>query len=206
MTEQIKAYFQNLFIDVVNVDADFAIAFLLIASIVIVWEAISTFAKQKRKEVGFGNKEFASSMKASSNKPLKVRRYVSDMQLLSGTPDALISENGFIIPIERKPFAKKIHDRYVVQLLVYMRLVEEFEGKKPPYGYLILGENCRCIKVHNTPEKQAWLQKIIDEMQAILNENREAVPQPVPSKCKNCQVRNYCKYAACTENSTNTEK
>ena len=149
-------------------------------------------AKKKRTATGIKGKNFKRDILITDNKILKTHHYVSDMQQLSGTPDALISENGFIIPIERKPYGKKIHDRYVVQLLIYMRLVEEFEGKKPPYGYLILGTNCRQVKVYNTPEKQAWLQEYIDAMLAILNNEKEVVATPQKQKCKHCLVKLCC--------------
>src|SRR5690606_19339167 len=122
------------------------------------------------------------------------RNYVSEIQGLAGKPDAIIIENGYFIPIERKPLARKIRDRHVAQLLVYMRLVEEFEGKKPPYGYLILGENCRRVKIPNSEGRQAWLQRYIDEMCAALEEGQPVIPEPHPRKCSKCVVRESCAY------------
>ena len=112
---------------------------------------------------------------------------------LAGRPDALISEEGYIIPIERKPLARKIRDRYVAQLLVYMRLVEEFEGRKPPYGYLILGPSARRFRIENSPERQAWLQKILDEMNAIMK-GAAAKAEPHPKKCGKCDVKEVCAF------------
>jgi CRISPR/Cas system-associated exonuclease Cas4 (RecB family) len=122
-----------------------------------------------------------------------VRNYISEIQGLAGKPDALISEGGFIIPIERKPLARKVRDRYIAQLLVYMRLIEEFEGKKPPYGYLILGPNCRRFKIENSPDRQAWLQRLIDEMRGVLA-GQATTPTPHPKKCRKCDVRHACAF------------
>ena len=74
-----------------------------------------------------------------------------------------------------------------------MRLIEEFEGKKPPYGYLILGKNCRTFKIENSPERQAWLQKMLDEMRSIV-EGAPAIPAPHPKKCKRCDVKESCSF------------
>jgi CRISPR/Cas system-associated exonuclease Cas4 (RecB family) len=110
---------------------------------------------------------------------------------LAGKPDALVKEEEFFLPVERKPLAKKLRDRYVAQLLVYMRLVEEFEGAKPPHGYLLLGPKCRRVKVQNSPQKQQWVDSMIREMRLILD-GSEATAQPHPSKCAKCDVRHRC--------------
>jgi CRISPR/Cas system-associated exonuclease Cas4 (RecB family) len=96
-----------------------------------------------------------------------------------------------ILPVERKPLAKKLRDRYAAQLLVYMRLVEEFEGVKPTHGYLLLGPSCRRVRVENSVTKQQWLQRLIDEMRGIID---GAPPQPAPHpvKCAKCDVRHRC--------------
>jgi len=74
---------------------------------------------------------------------------------------------------------------------VYMRLVEEFEGRKPPHGYLLIGPSCRRIKVENTEAKQRWLQGLISEMRSILN-GGPVQPTPHPIKCSKCDVRERC--------------
>lgn len=191
MKEEIRDYVYQLLSDIAGADTQLVLLLILIVTALIVVDAISSFARNKRNETGLSAKSGTVSIDGS--KTLPVRKYVSEMQGLAGVPDALISENGHIIPVERKPLARKIRDRYVAQLLVYMRLVEEFEGKRPPYGYLILGPNCRRFKIDNTPERQAWLQKMIDEMREIL-EGAPAKPAPHPTKCRKCSVRESCNY------------
>ncbi len=191
MNEEIRDYIYQLLGDIASADTQLVLLLILIVTALIVVDAISSFARNKRKETGISSKSGTVSIDGS--KTLPVRKYVSEMQGLAGVPDALISENGHIIPVERKPLARKIRDRYVAQLLVYMRLVEEFEGKRPPYGYLILGPNCRRFKIENTPDRQAWLQKMIDEMHEILA-GAAAKPEPHPTKCKKCAVRESCAF------------
>ena len=192
MHDQIRNYLLDLFRDIAATDSQIVLLAILLVAIVIVLDAVSTIAKGKRREVGIEDTSQRNEVAGSQSLP--VRDYVSDMQGLSGKPDALISEGGFIIPVERKPLARKIRDRYIAQLLVYLRLVEEFEGKKPPYGYLLLGPSCRRVKVENTPQRQAWLQKYIDEMRANLEQQQPVVPAPHPRKCAKCTVREHCKY------------
>lgn len=192
MGEELKIFFLDLLYDLVALDSEIILLAMLIVSATIVLDAVSLYARRKRRSVGITGG--ATTVSIDGSKSLPLRTYVSEMQGLAGKPDALISESGFIIPIERKPLARKIRDRYVAQLLVYMRLVEEFEGKKPPYGYLILGPNCRRVKIYNTQERQKWLQKMLDEMVSILH-GAEARPDPHPRKCPKCSVRESCAHA-----------
>ena len=164
---------------------------LVLLSMLIVLDRITSSLSSKKKGTGLGTRNNVVSIDGGTTLP--VREYVSEIQGLAGRPDAVIRENGYLIPVERKPLARKLRDRYVAQLLVYMRLIEEFEGKKPPYGYLILGTNCRRIRIDNTEERQKWLQKIIDEMHAILR-GEPAKADPHPKKCRKCEVRDSCTF------------
>lgn len=193
MTEEIRHYIYNLLGDIVEADTELVLLMFLIVVALIVLDAVSAFAKSRRKETGINLK--AGPVSIDGSHALPVRKYVSEMQGLAGSPDALISENGNLIPVERKPLARKLRDRYVAQLLVYMRLVEEFEGKRPPYGYLILGPSCRSFKIENTPERQAWLQTMIDEMRLVLD-GAPARATPHPVKCRKCSVRDSCSFKA----------
>lgn len=199
MIESISHYILQLLYEIAAVDTELILLAVLLVMAVIVLDSVSLVAQKKRNAAGITKQSVTVSIDGS--KSLPVRHYVSEMQGLAGRPDALISEKGYLIPIERKPLAKKIHDRYIAQLLVYMRLIEEFEGKRPPYGYLILGPNCRRFKIDNTPERQAWLQKMLDEMHAILK-GGPAQPSPHPRKCRKCDVRESCAHACVDERQT----
>ena len=192
MREQAREYIISLLAEIVTIDTQLILLAVLIVAAVIVLDAISAVARKKSKETGLDTKTKWTTVSIDGSKTLPSKSYISDMQGLAGKPDALLSENGFIIPVERKPLSKKLRDRHIAQLLVYMRLVEEFEGKKPPYGYLLLGSNCRRIKIQNTEARQAWLQKMIDEMQACLEHNILPTPAPHPKKCRRCNVRASC--------------
>lgn len=168
---------------------EFFLLLLLICTIGIVLKGIVQGLRNTEEETGLSAETVFVSVDGAQALPTK--EYISEIQGLAGRPDAVIIENGFFIPVERKPLAKKIRDRYQAQLLVYMRLIEEFEGKKPPYGYLILGANARKVKVENTNEKQAWLNEILTKMNNII-QGAPAVPDPQPSKCLKCDVKERC--------------
>ena len=176
---------------VASVNADLVFLAVVVIAGLIILNNVSVSAEKKRKQSGITSEHSVVSVDGS--KSLALKHYISDLQGLAGRPDALISEEGFIIPIERKPLARKIRDRYVAQLLVYMRLVEEFEGKKPPYGYLILGPSARRFKIENSPDRQTWLQKLLDEMNAVM-QGSDAKAAPHERKCSKCDVRDACKH------------
>ncbi len=159
-----------------------AITFLVIRSFL-------KAAQKRHRETGFAVDEVAVAMEGSSIVP--AREYISVAQGLAGKPDALVQEEADILPVERKPLAKKLRDRYVAQLLVYMRLVEEFEGRRPSKGYLLLGPDCRRITVENTESKQKWLGTLLEQMRKVLD-GGEARPAPHPVKCSKCDVRHRC--------------
>lgn len=146
-------------------------------------------ARKRHRDTGFTLNEVAVAMEGSSILP--AREYISIAQGLAGKPDALVKEGEGLIPVERKPLAKKLRDRYVAQLLVYMRLVEEFEGHRPSKGYLLLGEDCRRVTIENTDSKQKWLSTLLEQMRKVLD-GGEARATPHPAKCSKCDVRHRC--------------
>lgn len=190
MIEIFKLTLSKALADIAEIEGTIILLVLLICTSLLLGFTYSRLYRKTRETAGFSKE--SRTFKIEGSKTIPVRPYLSDAQGLAGTPDALIIENGFVIPVERKPFAKKFRDRHIVQLLVYMRLVEEFEGKKPPYGYLILGPSCRRVKIENTPERQAWLTGLLGEMQEIVGGNSTAKPGPEPKKCARCAVRNQC--------------
>lgn len=181
----------NIFREIANVDSQLIMLVVFIVSAVIVLDSFSLTARRKRQRAGISIDAVLVSV--DGGKSIPVKNYVSEIQGLAGRPDALISEGGFIIPIERKPLARKLRDRYVAQILVYMRLVEEFEGKRPPYGYLILGPNARRIRIDNTEERQRWLDEMVQVMRGIVG-GAQCKPDPHPKKCELCDVNFKCLY------------
>ncbi len=146
-------------------------------------------ARRRHTDSGFSQSEVALAIDGGVLLP--EREYISTRQGLAGKPDALVQEAGIVVPVERKPLARKLRDRYVAQLLIYMRLVEEFEGTRPPHGYLLLGPACRRIKIVNADTKQKWVSSMLTDMRKILAGGTPR-PAPHPKKCARCDVRHNC--------------
>ncbi|HMO01421.1 MAG TPA: CRISPR-associated protein Cas4 [Oligoflexia bacterium] len=127
------------------------------------------------------------------SKTLPAKTFISEKLGLSGRPDAIIQEGKWLIPVEIKPLTKKFRDRHIAQLLVYMRLIEEEYKKRPPHGYLIIGEKNRLVKIENTSARQLWLDQQLTGMKLYLTEKKIA-PAPQFNKCKNCDVRSHCAF------------
>lgn len=191
--DALKAYIIKVLQQIASLDQDLILLAILVVIVVIVIDNFDFILRKRRKETGIARGTVTISIDGS--KALPVRNYISEIQRLSGRPDAIVIENGFIIPVERKPLAKKFHDRYVAQLLIYMRLIEEFEGKKPPYGYLILGPNSKRFKIINSEERQAWLQTMLDAMRETINSGKK-IATPHPKKCRKCSVNQHCEFRA----------
>lgn len=162
---------------------------LILGVIILVWDMLMRQSARIKKDGGLGEKSELIAVAGSTRIPGRI--YSSTKLGLSSQPHSLIKEEGFLIPVDVVPSSKKVKDRHVVQMLVHMRLVEEIEGKKPPYGILILGKEQRSVRIKNTDEKQNWLEDILDEMRSILD-GVPAVAKPTYYKCKGCDVRIFC--------------
>lgn len=189
MLKTIQDSFLHIMEQLVVLNSQVVLFAILVSIVIILLDSFHLVAKRKRNKSGLSHK--AQTYGLDGSKLIPIKNYVSEIQGLAGRPDAMIIEGGYVIPVERKPLAKKLRDRYVAQILVYMRLIEEFEGKKPPYGYLILGPKCRRVKISNTEKRQEWLQGQLDEMRSILDGN-PSTPTPHPRKCQRCDVRDHC--------------
>jgi len=173
------------------IDGHYLLYTMLVISTYFVVNDVIRAIKKRERRTGLTPSQ-SLELTIDGSKKHQVKTYISEIQGISGRPDAVILENGFFIPVERKPIGNKVRDRHIAQLLVYMRLIEEFEGKKPPYGYLIIGKSARKVKIYNTPERQNWLSIQLDEMKQIVAEKTKAVAQPQKNKCAHCKVQDHC--------------
>ena len=81
---------------------------------------------------------------------------------LVGKPDRIVLRRGFLIPEEKKA-AENEYGNHKAQLGAYLMLIEEFSGKRPPYGFLVLGTGER-HKIENTDDLR---NKVISTAEAI---------------------------------------
>jgi CRISPR/Cas system-associated exonuclease Cas4 (RecB family) len=179
--------------EISSLDSKLVLLAMMIVMSVIVLDGVYSGVFHSTEETGI-RPEISKDVSIEGSKSFPGKNYVSTQQGLAGKPDAIIEEHGYLIPVEIKPLAKKMRDRYIAQLLVYMRLVEEFEQKKPPYGYLILGKDSRKVRVDNTEARQRWLEEKLQAMRMIIANQKEAIAEPHPHKCANCLVKDSCIY------------
>ncbi len=187
---------RGLINSIAELDHQVILLVVMIIIAIIVIDALLSRVEHSSLTTGLTIKSVDSPDLALEGIPrLAIKDYISETQELSGRPDAVIKENGFLIPVEHKPLAKKMRDRYIAQLLIYMRLIEELEGTRPPYGYLVLGKSARRVKISNTPERQRWIDQVLTEMRAVLD-GEAAKATPHPAKCAGCQVAEFCEFKA----------
>ena len=169
------------------------VVLIILGVIIFVWDLLMRQSSQLQAAGGLGEKSELIALQGSSVVP--AREYRSTKLKLSSQPHGVIKEGGALIPVDVIPSSKKVRDRHVVQTLVHMRLIEELEGKRPPYGVLILGKDQRNVRIKNTDEKQRWLDTLLDEMRSIVD-GVPAVPKPTFYKCRGCDVRDVCQFSA----------
>ncbi|MCI5066456.1 Dna2/Cas4 domain-containing protein [bacterium] len=191
MKEKLSEYIAHIFLQLTEIEATWILYVMLVMTSFIVINEVLRALKRTHEESGLDVSQHRK-IQIDGAKGNKAKTYISEVQGISGRPDAVILERGFFIPVERKPLGNKVRDRHIAQLLVYMRLIEEFEGKKPPYGYLILGKKSRKVKIYNTDERQKWLTSQLRLMRNAVEKEKFAPAQPHPKKCDKCQVRDRC--------------
>lgn len=174
---------------------------LTLGLVIFMWDLFERRSRSLRKSSGLDEKTEAVAVKGSSERP--GRSFSSSELGLKSKPGALVQEDGVLVPVDIHPLTNKIRDRHIVQLLVHLRLVEAEEGKRPEHGILLMGKGQRKVLVRNTPEKQRWLETLIDEMRSI-QDGVPAVASPVTYKCKTCDVRRLCRFSAWKDGRTNS--
>ena len=164
---------------------------LVLGLIIFIWDLFDRRSKTLRNKSGLSQASEVISLRTSSMLPSG--ELVSRRLSLRGKPDAVIREEGHTIPVEIRPLSNKVRDRHVVSMLTHLRIIEDAEGKRPPYGLLILGKDKRPVKIKYAEDKQVWLESLIDEMRAI-HDGVPAMPAPAEFKCRQCDVRDVCRH------------
>jgi len=172
------------------------VVLLIIGVIIFIWDTLMRQSSQIQAAGGIGEKSELIALAGSTLLP--ARQYTSKKTKLVSQPHGIVREGHSIIPVDVIPASKKVRDRHVVQMLAHLRLVEEIEGKRPPYGLLIMGAEQRAVRIKNTDEKQRWLDTLLDEMYSIMD-GVPAVPKPSYYRCKGCDVRGVCNFSAYRE-------
>ncbi len=155
---------------------DFSFALVVIAA------GILFLALRYWRGAGFGGGRTISH----DNITLRSARYG-----LIGRPDHIVRRGKTIIVEDKKP-SRRVYESHRVQMGVYMLLVEEHYGVRPPHAVLVLGDGCR-EKIQNTKQLRA---QVLD-ITARIRKARSDLRQPLrvvttPAKCRACAQRQNC--------------
>lgn len=122
-------------------------------------------------------------------KPLYSPRY-----RLTGTPDYLINTPQGPVPVEVKPTRTESEPRHshLLQVLAYCLLIEETEGRKPPYGFLRYSADT--FRVDYNDATRAHLLEVIETMRETADLEQWQVNRNhnIPNRCRPCGYRDMC--------------
>ena len=132
----------------------------------------------------------------TKGKPLYSARYG-----LTGTPDYLISTPHGLVPVEVKPTRKEEEPRqsHLLQVLAYCLLVEDTQGRKPPYG--LLRYSSATFRVDYNDATRAHLLEVMDAMRKLaeLEEWQVERNHRLPGRCRACGYRSVCDQSLWTD-------
>jgi CRISPR-associated exonuclease Cas4 len=120
------------------------------------------------------------------------RPLFSHRMRLTGRPDYLVRNKQYVIPVEvksggapRQPYAA-----HVLQLAAYCLLVEEQEGRAPPYG--ILKYDDRAFEVDYTAALRAELLDTLAALRHHLGARDVKRNHEQAGRCRGCGYREQC--------------
>ncbi|MGC8786986.1 MAG: CRISPR-associated protein Cas4 [Anaerolineae bacterium] len=111
---------------------------------------------------------------------------------LTGKPDYLVREHGWIVPVEVKPGRQtsEPYEEDILQLAAYCLLVEEEYGKRPPYGYLKYQQ-----AVFRINYSESLYRQVLSGLQAMRRDFCASDVSPShnePQRCIHCGHRYVC--------------
>lgn len=120
------------------------------------------------------------------------RPLFSNRYRLTGRPDYLVQTRRSVVPVEVKSSAapEQPYLAHVLQLAAYCLLVEEQEGRAPPYG--ILKYRNRAFEIDYTPALRARLLDTLDAMRHGLHARGVERSHDEPARCLGCGYRERC--------------
>jgi len=123
---------------------------------------------------------------------------VSKKYRLRGRPDLVLEEEGSYIPVEIKTgkVPQTPHFSHIMQLVVYMALVEEAYGKRPKYGIVRYagrnGSDPLDHRINFTDKLEGLLRETLNDMRKLDREKTAHRNHDRPGKCRFCSRRRKC--------------
>jgi CRISPR-associated exonuclease Cas4 len=123
-------------------------------------------------------------------KPLYSARYG-----LAGTPDYIVDTNHGPVPVEVKPgrTEEEPHESHLLQVLAYCLLLEERDGKYPPYG--LLRYKTDTFRVDYNRETRSYLLSVLEEMRNAAQQPEVHRSHQVAGRCRACAYKGICEEA-----------
>lgn len=150
--------------------------------------AIGSVRLGQRANLPAGNVVYNDTRFLQSAPPLVCHRLQ-----LTGKPDYLLAQAGFIIPFELKSTAtvpKQPYHGHVLQIAFYCLLVTETYGQRPPYGILRYGQHD--FQIAYTPELEQTLLHTLAKIRAKRQPHPPTRSHQSGRKCQHCGMRQYC--------------
>lgn len=121
------------------------------------------------------------------DRPLFSQRY-----RLTGRPDYLVRNEKGVIPVEVKSGSApgQPYQAHVLQLAAYCLLVEEQEGRTPPYG--ILKYDDRAFEIDYTRALHAELLDLLRAIRRDLQAREVKRDHDEAGRCRGCGYREQC--------------
>lgn len=121
---------------------------------------------------------------------------VSNRYGLCGKPDYLVEgeEEDDLIPVEVKsgkaPRNGQPYRSHLMQLAVYLLLVEDVLDRPAPYGLIRYRD--RTLRITNTDALIEELLSVLDEMREVLADGYAERSHDQPARCAGCSVAHVC--------------
>ena len=163
----------------------FVCLFCLMAGFAFLW-----YAHRLRTLTGLppGSVVYVDTTKwVACQRPLFSNRY-----RLTGKPDYLIHQQDRVIPVEVKSSTglTRPYDSHVLQLLAYCLLIEETEGKAPPFGLLHYPD--ADFRIEYSAQARAELINTLAQLRADLASADVLRSHANPGKSRSCGYRQVC--------------
>lgn len=111
---------------------------------------------------------------------------------LTGTPDYIVETPDGFVPVEVKPSRTDSEPResHLLQVLAYCLLLEEQEGKRPPYG--LLRYSTETFRVDYNNQTKQHIISVIEEMRGAATQMEVHRSHDMVARCRMCAYRTIC--------------
>ncbi len=120
------------------------------------------------------------------------RPLFSQRHRLTGRPDYLVSGRSGVVPVEVKSGRApgQPYSGHVLQLAAYFLLLEDVEGRQPPYG--ILKYDDQAFEVDYTSTLRSRLLEALDDMRRDMRAGEVDRNHEDVARCRGCGYRESC--------------